>query len=271
MSVVLLDGPVGTELLARGVATPLPGWSAHAIDDAPEVLRDIHGGYAEAGADVHTANTFRTRQRQFPDRWRELTRRAVELTREGIGGSAGRVAGSIAPIEDCYAPHLSPAEPRPEHREMARALADADVDLMLVETFPHVGEALVAVEEAVETGKPTWVSFTAGPAADLLTVDEIRAGAERAVSIGAEAVLVNCVPTRRTEEFLRAIEGLGVPFGAYANAGRADPEVGFSADPASCAEYVAAARVWVDLGASIVGGCCGTGVAQIRDLAREFK
>lgn len=267
----MLDGPMGTELVVRGVATPLPGWSAHAIDTAPDVVRDIHRDYAVAGADVHTANTFRTRPRQFPDRWRELTQRAVELAREGTQGFKRRVAGSIAPIEDCYSPELSPDDPRAEHREMARALATAGADLLLVETFPHVGEALIAVEEALDTGVATWASFTAGPDADLLTVDEIRAGAERAVSLGAGAVLVNCIPTHRTTEFLAAVCDLGVPFGAYANAGRANDEVGFSSDPASCDGYLAAAREWVDAGASIVGGCCGTGVAQIRELAAELK
>jgi len=57
---VILDGALGTELARRGVPTPLPLWSAAAIDSAPQVLSAIHRDYAEAGATVHTANTFRT-------------------------------------------------------------------------------------------------------------------------------------------------------------------------------------------------------------------
>ena len=56
----LLDGPVGTELERRGLKLPPPLWSARAIEDAPELLREIHADYAAAGARVHTANTFRT-------------------------------------------------------------------------------------------------------------------------------------------------------------------------------------------------------------------
>ncbi|MCC6553059.1 MAG: homocysteine S-methyltransferase family protein, partial [Polyangiaceae bacterium] len=176
--IVILDGPMGTELAARGVATPPPLWSAAALVDdgggdhprGQDVVRAIHRDYARAGARVHTASTFRTRRRQAGARWEELTARAVALAREAAG-PGDLVAGSLAPIEDCYRPDRSPADPRPEHREMARALAAAGVDLILCETFPHVGEALVAVEEAVATGVPAWVSLTAGPAADLLSPD----------------------------------------------------------------------------------------------------
>ena len=56
--ITLLDGPMGTELAARGVMTELPLWSAAAIDAAPEVIAAIHRDYADAGATVHTANTF---------------------------------------------------------------------------------------------------------------------------------------------------------------------------------------------------------------------
>lgn len=270
---ILLDGPLGTELLARGVATPLPGWSAHALDTAPDVVAAIHRDYAKAGARVHTANTFRTQPRWFPDRWRELTSRAVAIARDaltGVNQPDYRVAGSIAPLEDCYSPALSPAEPRREHRLMARALAEEGVDLLLVETFPHVGEALVAVEEAVATGLPTWLSLTAGPGADLLTVDQVREGAERAVSLGVEAVLVNCIPTSRVLEYLMGLQDLGVRIGAYANAGRAAEGMGFAATPLDIEGYVDSVAQWIEAGAGIVGGCCGTGVEHVAAVRQRF-
>src|SRR6185436_19015238 len=110
-------------------------------------------------------------------------RRAVAIARAAVP-AGHRVAGSLAPLEDCYRPDRSPADPRPEHREMARALAAAGVDLILCETFPHVGEALVAVEEAVATGIPTWIALTAGPGADLLSPGEVARGAREAVARG---------------------------------------------------------------------------------------
>jgi S-methylmethionine-dependent homocysteine/selenocysteine methylase len=270
---VVLDGPMGTELARRGVSTPLPRWSAGANEEAPEVVAAIHRDYATAGATVHTANTFRTKRRTLGEHWERSMRRAVELVRGAVPPDH-RIAGSIAPLEDCYRPDLSPGtEARAEHRELARALASAGVDVMLCETFPHVGEALVAVEEAVATGVPTWLAFTAGPDADLLDPAEMVAGAREAVRRGAVAVLVNCTPADRTLDFVAALveADLGVPIGAYANAGRAEERIGWCAldeEPlAAAARYAEHAERWIAAGATLIGGCCGTGPAHIAALA----
>jgi len=268
--ITILDGPMGTELDARGVSTPLPAWSAAALAHAPEVVRAIHRDYAAAGAVVHTANTFRTRRRTAGDHWEAWTERAVHLARSAVPPDH-RVAGSIAPLEDCYRPDLSPAAPRHEHREMARRLAACAVDLLLCETFPHLGEALVAVEEAVATGVETWVSFTAGPSAELLTPEQMARGAREAVARGVRAVLVNCVPVHDTLRFLEAIAGCGVPVGAYANAGGQADGLGWDARTPSAAEaYAEAAATWVAAGATLVGGCCGTSPLHVAALARRF-
>jgi S-methylmethionine-dependent homocysteine/selenocysteine methylase len=275
----LLDGPMGTELLARGVPTPLPGWSAHALEDAPEVVRAIHRDYAEAGARVHTTNTFRTRRQLFPDRWRELARAAVELARSAIPPTH-RVAGSIAPLEDCYRPDLSPVRrdrtgTRAEHLALARVLADAGCDLLLCETFPDVEEGLLALDAALETGKPCWISFTPGYRADLLQPAEIAAAARCAARAGAQAVLVNCLPASNSLTYLTplgaALAGTGVPFGCYANAGTADAKMGWISRPRASSLYAQLASRWSSMGASIIGGCCGTGPQHIRALALQLS
>ncbi len=269
--VTILDGPMGTELLARGVPTPLPGWSAHALETAPEVVRAVHRAYAAAGAIVHTTNTFRTKRRLFPDRWEELARRAVMLCREAVPRDH-RVAGSIAPLEDCYRPDLSPPPDvaRREHRELARALADAGCDLLLCETFPHIGEGLIAVEEAVSTGVETWASFTPGPGCDLLTPRDLAGAGTEAARRGARAVLVNCCQAARTLEFVERLSGAGVPFGAYANAGEPDDLMGWRPVPEAPARYADLAQTWVNAGATIVGSCCGTRPGHVAELARRL-
>ncbi len=275
-ALTILDGPLGSELLARGVETPLPGWSAHALDDAPDVVAAIHRDYAAAGAVVHTANTFRTRRRTFPRDWERLAAKAVALARDAVPRSH-RVAGSIAPLFDCYRPDQSPADrdakgTRAEHDELARGLAAAGVDLLLVETFPHAGEALIALDACLATGKETWFSMTAGYRADLRTPAEIGAAARDAARRGARAVLVNCVPVDRTLEFVRALvdarENEAVHVGAYANAGRPDEKDGWRGAPCDPARYAEVARGWIDAGATIVGSCCGTGPAHVAALAR---
>jgi S-methylmethionine-dependent homocysteine/selenocysteine methylase len=270
VAVTILDGPLGTELLARGVPTPLPGWSAHAIDSAPAVIASIHADYAAAGATVHTANTFRTKRRTFPRDWQRLARRAVDLCR-GAVPPGHRVAGSVAPLEDCYRPGLSPADPRPEHRELALVLAGAGCDILLCETFPHIGEALIAVEECVAAGVETWVSFTAGPRTDLLTPSQVAAGALEAALRGATAALVNCVPAARTLEYVEALAEVGartgLAAGAYANAGAPDEGMGWRSEPGAPERYADLAEQWARAGATIIGGCCGTGVGHVKALA----
>lgn len=270
--ITILDGPIGSLLADRGVATPPPLWSAAALVARPDRVRDLHREYAAAGAVVHTANTFRTRQRQAGAQWETLTRLAVQLARDAVP-SGHLVAGSLAPLEDCYRPDLSPRDPRPEHRAMARALAAAGVDLLLCETFPHVGEALVALGEAAATGLPVWLAFTAGPAGSLLTPKAVGECARAAAARGARALLVNCTAASRTLPFVEAIGEQvagSLPFGAYANAGGADEGWGAADDPAVVARYVDFAKTWVDCGATILGSCCGTGPAHIAALARTF-
>ncbi len=266
---ILLDGPLGTQLLARGVPTPIPLWSAWALEHQPEAVRSIHADYAAAGATVHTANTFRTKRRQLGPDWEPLARLAVSICRQAVP-SDHRVAGSIAPLEDCYRPDLSPADPRSEHRELALLLAEAGCDLLLCETFPHVGEALIAIEEAANTGVETWASFTAGPEADLLRPEQMADAARAAVDLGARAVLINCVPASATLPFIQAlVAAVQVPIGAYANAGHAEELMGWSPSPQGPGLYLRHARTWREAGASILGSCCGTGPAHIgalRDL-----
>lgn len=261
-----LDGPMGTRLHALGVRTPPPAWSAAALDTAPDVVGRIHGEYAAAGATVHTAATFRTTARAYGPGWADAARRAVAIARVAVP-AGHRVAGSLAPLEDCYRPDLSPADPRPEHAALARVLAEG-CDLLLCEAFPHVGEAWAAVEAAVDTGRPVWASFTAGYLADLLDPEAVAAGARGAVDRGAAAVLVNCVPVGATLPYVRALAdavGGRVPVGAYANAGDPADGIGWIEDPPDgAARYAAAVAAWIDAGATIVGGCCGTGPAHLR-------
>jgi S-methylmethionine-dependent homocysteine/selenocysteine methylase len=266
----ILDGPLGSELAARGVPTPAPLWSAWALLHRPEAVADLHREYAAAGATVHTANTFRTKRRAMGAQWERAAWRAVELARSAVPAGQ-RVAGSIAPLEDCYRPDLSPAEPRAEHRELARLLCAAGVDLLLCETFAHPGEALVAVEEAAATGVETWIALSAGPESNLLSPRELADTARRCIGAGARTCLVNCVPASDCERFVAALAELGAPIGVYANAGASSEGIGWCGPGAAAeqgaARYLALARRWLALGASVIGSCCGTGPAHIRALA----
>ena len=281
--IVVLDGATGTELERRGVPTRLPLWSSWALLEAPQVVRAIHLDYVEAGADIITANTFRTHRRSLAeegmgDRAEELTRLAVQLA-TGLREDTGReflVAGSIAPLEDCYHPERVPGGDRllAEHREMAETLARAGVDLLLVETMGTLDEIAAASRAARSTGVPFMVSAVAREDGRLLggqPLAEIVALAESLEPIG---LLVNCGDHRVTTKAVRylAMAEPSLPFGAYANMGRpkGDQGRGFT-DELTPDEYVDVAREWVGMGAQLVGGCCGTTPAHIRALAEALS
>jgi S-methylmethionine-dependent homocysteine/selenocysteine methylase len=270
--ITLIDGPLGTELEARGVP-PVPDcWSAEAIETAPDMITAIHRDYAQNGCSVHTTNTFRTNQRASGCSWRERTLAAVALTKEAVP-KHHRVAGSIAPVEDCYRLDLSPGKKsESEHYEMATTLAGAGCDLLLCETFCHPDETIAATKAAVSCELETWVALTAGPQANLMTPHEMARLATQVVNLGASAVLVNCTPAADTQHFLDAIlkTKLPVPIGAYANAGSPDDNIGWRADcDLGHQTYAKFANSWIKAGATIIGGCCGTGpghIAAIREL-----
>jgi S-methylmethionine-dependent homocysteine/selenocysteine methylase len=274
VSVTLLDGPVGTELERRGLSLPPPAWSARAVFERPDLLAAIHAEYAASGADVHTAATFRTTARAlsgtpWAGRWEEGVRRAVALCRGAAAG--GRVAGSLAPLEDCFSPELTPddASLEREHRQLARALAQAGCDLLLVETMPTRRELLAATRAAATTGLPVWAAATLGPKGAFFSPEELAALAGEAHAAGASAFLVNCMPAEWITPLLAGPLALarrptGLALGAYGNA----LFPGNAAWPPE--RYVEEARRWVEAGARIVGSCCGTGPGHTAALRAAF-
>lgn len=289
---ILLDGAMGTELTRRGVDTTLPLWSAIALDAAPHVVEQIHRDYLDAGAHVLTANTFRTNVRALAKagiahRARELTFRAVELAYRAVrskgsgapasAGSRVRIAGSVAPVEDCYSPDLVPsdAELAEEHAVLTRNLADAGVDLILIETQNTIREAVAAARAAHATGKPIWVSFTLDDENRLLSGEPLRDAVRAVLPFRPQAVLVNCIPVKQVASalaLLRSITPSPIAVGAYGNVGHVDETVGWTLTNAvSPLAYAEAAREWRAIGATIIGGCCGTTPEHIAALRERVQ
>lgn len=289
---IILDGALGTELTRRGENTNLPLWSARALMDAPQVVAQIHADYFSAGAEVLTANTFRTNFRTFEHAGlpnphqlaRELTFRAVSLAREAINPpstSSGRadtnkilIAGSLAPLEDCYTPALVPDEDAlaREHTEHAINLSEAGCDLILVETMNTIREAVAGARAAAQTGKPIWASFTLDERNNLVSGEALADAVNAVLPFNPQAVMVNCLPVAQVAgamRILRQAAPAGVAIGAYANVGHVDDVVGWTLTHAvSPSAYAQAAREWREMGATIIGGCCGTMPAHIEEVRR---
>ncbi len=282
---VLLSGACGTELERRGAATPLPLWSAAAIEDEPDLVRAIHREYVEAGASVVTANTFRTDRRTLSKvgrghEARDLTRAAVMLAREAIESASPPpsrpvvVAGSVSPLEDCYRPDLVPDDETlaVEHAAKAEHLVAAGVDLVLVETMNSVREALAALRACREAALPAAVSLVCGPGARLLSGERVADAVRALAPLAPLAICVNCCHPEVANEALAVVvrEAGGIPAGVYANGvGGPDSRRGWTfegARGADLATFLSEARKALDLGARWIGGCCGTRPAHVAAL-----
>ncbi len=276
---LLLDGAGGTELQRRGVDTSLPLWSAGALLSAPQIVLDIHRDYASAGADILVANTFRTNPRTLAraglsERGAELTRRAIELARHAAstttGGRRVFVAASVAPVEDCYSPQLVPdlETLRCEHVQFVEWLAEARPDLLWIETMNTAREAAAAAWAANQFRRPFVVSFVAGQGGELLSGEPLEAAVDAVEPFDPLALGINCVPPVGLSALLPHLaRATRRPLIAYAHIGNPEPIDGWSfSQEVSPEQYARHARDWLDRGARVVGGCCGTTPAHIRGL-----
>ncbi len=115
---LIMDGAMGTELMRRGIELPLPLWSAMANIDQSKHVTEIHEDYIESGSNVITTNTFRTTPRTFIKAGysdldslklsKQAFKMAVKAARDARNDKNILIAGSIAPLEDCYVPSKFP-------------------------------------------------------------------------------------------------------------------------------------------------------------------
>jgi 5-methyltetrahydrofolate--homocysteine methyltransferase len=273
--VIVGDGAMGTQLQACGLpAGTMPElWNA----EHPEVLRAIHRDYLGAGARIATTNTFggtRTRLAGagLADRLVELNRKGVELARAAVDGRAW-VAGDVGPTGQLLEPYgdLAVADAEAIYREQVTVLAEAGADLILIETMNDIEEALCAVRMAREhTSLPVFCTFAFNVRGR--TMMGLRPGdaARRAADAGAHAVGANCGegPAAVLAGLSGMREAIDLPLIAQSNAGI--PQMGAGGTTAwdvTPEQMAAHARAFVEAGAQIVGGCCGTGPAHIAAIS----
>jgi homocysteine S-methyltransferase len=246
---------------------------------APESVVAVHTGYIAAGAELIETNTFGANRRKLArvmldDSFEELNSAGVRLAREAreVAGRDVFVAGSIGPLGELEV--FDPAEHGPLYAEQARVLEGRGVDLFMVETFFDLDELVVAVE-AVR-------SVSSLPIVALLTFDdeaEITGGvgaheaAARLARLDVAAIGTNhgAGPTVALRA-LREMGEAGVPLAALPNIGLASLAGRRIVYPHSTPDYFAEFAVQaVELGARIVGGCCGTTPAQIEAIREAFE
>jgi S-methylmethionine-dependent homocysteine/selenocysteine methylase len=286
--VLLLDGGTGQELLRRADAAPTPLWSAQVMIDQPDLVVDVHRAFLAAGADVLTVNAYsatRCRLGRFgrADDYERLQRLACELAVTARDDRADvLVAGCLSPYGWSYRPELAPPydELWPLYAETA-ALQAPHVDVVLCETMGSIDEARAAVRGARAADRPIWLAWA-------LRADEsacLHSGEPLSDALGAiesspvDAVFVNCSTPEAVTAAIPTLAASGRRFGAYANGfGRiADDFTPGSVatilpprDDLDPVAYADAVDVWIDAGATVVGGCCEIGPDHIAELSRRL-
>lgn len=288
--ITLLDGGMGQELIARSGDDPTPLWATRVMIDHPGLVKAIHADYFAAGATVATTNTYAVLHDRLADFGLDPWFRALHLhalaEAHEARAEAGRglIAGSMGPLGASYRPDLTPPvdEAAAVYAEKAALLAPY-VDVILIETISSLGLAEGALIGAKGTGRPVWLSVSV----DDRDGSKLRSGepVERLRALlaahPAAAVLANCSVPEAMEAALEVLSTLGLPFGAYAN-GFTHISGNFLKNAPTVKElthrhdltpekYAAFALRWVEMGATIVGGCCEVGPAHIRHLAERLR
>jgi S-methylmethionine-dependent homocysteine/selenocysteine methylase len=286
IGIVLLDGGMGQELLRRSRAKPHPLWSAKVLIDRPELVKDLHKDFIDAGATVITINAYsatpeRLSRYGLENEFRRLQRLAIELAQSARDDAPVshevRIAGCLPPLFGTYHPEIAPEydECLSRYREIVSAQAHG-VDLLLCETMSSQKEARAATIAAKESGKEVWTSFTL----DDRDPHRLRSG-ESAVdaflsigALGVDALLVNCSTPETISAELERLVGTFPVVGAYGNGFTSVDalEVGGVVDvlevrkDLSPEQYADFAVAWARAGAKIVGGCCEIRPKHIRAI-----
>jgi homocysteine S-methyltransferase len=297
---MILDGALATELEARGADLRDPLWSAKILIEQPELIRAVHRDYFAAGADVATTATYQASLAGFARRGIDaaaaaaLMCSAVDLARAArddfwsdAGNRRGRlrplVAASIGPYGAALADgseyrgnyQLSDSELRDFHLPRLAALAGSGADLLAIETLPCEREALVLAQLLQEFSPlPAWIAFSCRDAQHTSEGQRIRDCVTSLEPFAqVVAVGVNCTQPGFILPLLQEMSGCtDKPLLVYPNSGEHyDGATRRWQGSAGSKPFAAQAISWCAAGARLIGGCCRTTPADIRELRQSLS
>ena len=295
--VIVLDGAFATELEARGFSVNDALWSAKALFERPDLVREVHLDYLRAGADVVTSASYQATVEGFMKRGfskeeaAALIQKSIQLAQEARDlylaeregdGNTPLVAASVGP----YGAYLADgSEYRGDygidedalvafHAERLALLAEEKPDLLACETLPCLVEAraIVRALREREIRIPAWFSFSCRDAAHISDGMEIAVCARWLDTVPeAAAIGLNCTAPQYVESLIGEIRRETTkPIVVYPNSG----ETYDSSDKSwhgAAEDFGTIARRWRTAGARLIGGCCRTTPREIADIAAWAK
>ena len=265
---VLLDGAMGTMLQKAGLK---PGGAPEKLNlTAPAAVEAVHQAYASAGADILTANTFGATRRKLGEDPAPYIEAGIALARKAAG-AAKLVALDMGPLGALLEPfgEVSFAEAYANFAEAAEAGARAGADLILIETMSDLLEAKAALLAAKErTNLPVFVTMTFGADGRTFLGTDPAAAAVTLTSLDADAVGLNCSlgPREMAPALEAVLQATRLPVVIQPNAGMPRLENGETVYDVDQEAFARCGAAFLEAGAAVLGGCCGTTPGHIRAL-----
>ena len=265
--ILVCDGAIGTELRKRIPAYLQCVDACNISTEHAEKVMAVHRAYADAGADVIQTNTYQANGEALTvhglaEQVEEINKTGALLAREAVPETC-YIAGSVGQVSfqslDTAAPPTKTI--RRLFKEQMDALVDAGVDLLVLETFVSPKQTEIATKQALTYGVPVIVEISGVSGGTVGAGLDVRVFAQELEQLGAHAVGINC---RGPHDLVEAMELLApvikAPIAVQPNAGNPRVEQGevavsYTVEAEVFSDYVGKL---VELGANIIGGCCGT-------------
>ena len=297
---LILDGGLATELERHGHDLSDPLWSARLLADAPEAIRQVHLDYYSAGTDCCTSASYQATIPGFVRRGLtteaagNLIRLSVRLVGEArdafwavesnrtnrlrpiVAASVGPYGAYLADGSEYTGDYDLDEQGLVEfHRERWEILATVGADVLACETIPAWAEARALAHLLEQTpDRWAWFSFSCRDGAHISDGTPLAecaaylAGFERVAAIG-----INCTPPRFIPDLIRAVTtATDKPVIVYPNSGETyHPAAKRWLGESVPSEFGTYSREWRKLGAGVIGGCCRTTPAHIRQISDRFR
>ena len=282
--ILVADGATGSNLQKMGLKPGRP--PEDLIIDNPDLLYQLEKSFVDAGSDIILTCTFggtrmRMKDSKYQDRTPEVNMRAVEIARKAAASrnDGVMVAGSMGPVGALIKPYgpLNADDVKATFAEQAQALAEGGVDLLLIETMFSVEETTAAFEGARSaTDLPIVVSFSYDRGTRTMMGVKPRDVIKRYCEMGATMIGANCGTTLENMEAVvkeYAATAPNVPLWVKPNAGVPHMDIQteqgvYDMGPEDMAAY---AKQYVELGARVIGGCCGNTAEHVAAIAKAVK
>jgi 5-methyltetrahydrofolate--homocysteine methyltransferase len=285
--VFLLDGAMGTELIARGIEAGT--CNDYLNIESPDVILEIHRSYLSAGSDAVLTNTFGANKyalarHGLADKVAEINTAGAQIARRAAGGEK-YVLGDIGPSGDFLEPlgNLKPAKLKDAFAQQAKALLDGGIDGFIIETMTALDEVEITIEALKSISDlPVFVSWAFDQTGDsfktMMGID-VESAVTKVISLEIDAVGFNCGTAsldgyiELAGKYISAVRTLNKDILVFAEPNAGKPELidGKAVYKVTPEDFAVAAEKIHSAGVNIIGGCCGTRPEHIKEVVKTLR